>query len=284
MDDTARDEILAKLADGIDGLTDSDEWARYLAVQAKFHRYSFGNVMLILQQCPNASRVMAYGKRDGSTGWLSLGRNVIKGEHAIRIFAPSTRKGTNDAGEEETKLIGFRLVPVFDMSQTEGDPLPEVCTLLAGADDAGAFARLVKVAEGMGWRVEAPAEIDGYPGANGLCEHGRKLISVASDRSAAQMVKSMAHELGHAILHGSSSDYRANRGLCELEAESVAYVVCQHIGLDTSDYTFGYVATWVGADKARDKIKASGKAISRAAKTIIDALESPAEAMADIAA
>jgi antirestriction protein ArdC len=279
-----RDGIMKDLSEGIARLTNSDEWRRYLDVQARFHRYSFPNVMLIMLQCPAATRVASYRR------WQEMKRQVRKGEHGIRVWAPSTRKvaeatpnGAEDDQHEE--VTGFVLVPVFDISQTDGEPLPEVVHLLEGEDPAGIFGRLAAVAEGMGFKVTTSPEIPGHPGANGLCEYrddGRTVITVASNRSPLQMIKSLAHEITHAILHCGSE---LPRGRKELEAESGAYVVCRHLGLDTSEYSFGYVAVWQNgdADAAQEAIKASGRAISRASRKILAALDAEYEPQADAA-
>ena len=280
----ARREALAdQLADGIDALTQSEEWRRYLAAQARFHRYSFGNTLLIMRQCPAATQVASYKR------WQEMGRQVRKGESAIWIWAPCTRKVTETSetsedgdGEARRMLSGFRPVPVFDIGQTDGEDLPEVCHLLGGEDEDGMFGRLAAVAEGMGWTVRRAPGVDGHPGANGLCEHGARVITVASARSPLQQVKSLAHEMAHALLHGPRVDYPAARGLCELEAESVAYIVAASLGLDTSAYSFGYVAGWQNGDagKAREAIKASGARIQRAAGEILGALAKASELVA----
>ena len=155
--DAKRAEILGKLADGIDALSDSAEWQRWLDVQSRFHNYSFGNCLLILSQMPTASRVASFNK------WKELGRAVSKGEHGIRIFAPSTRKvevEREDGEKDEVRqLFGFRLVPVFDVSQTEGEPLPEAVKLLEGDAPEGIFGKLTKVAESVGFTVQVTPEV-----------------------------------------------------------------------------------------------------------------------------
>jgi antirestriction protein ArdC len=278
-----RAEVLEKLADGIDSLTTSDAWKSYLDCQAKFHRYSFTNTLLILCQNPAATRVASFKK------WQELERHVVKGETSIRIWAP---RGTPKAKAEAEKPEGetepskaprrsFVLVPVFDVSQTEGKPLPEPVHLLEGEDQAGMFGKLTKVAESIGYQVDVTPEIDGHPGANGLCEYGLRKLTVAGNRSAMQQVKSLTHEIAHAMLHEppESGEREATRGQCELEAESTAYVVGQSLGIDTSDYSFGYVAGWSGgdADKARATIKTCGGRISGASQKIFDELEAQAE-------
>jgi hypothetical protein len=276
-----REELLGKLSDGIDKLADSDEWRRYLDCQARFPRYSFNNTLLILCQKPDATTVMSFGNREGTTGWKSIGRHVKEGETSLRIFAPSTRKvAVEREGETEevSQLTGFRLVPVFDVSQTEGEPIPEAVHLLEGEAPEGVFDKLTKVAESIGFTVQVTPEIEGHPGANGLCEYGPKLLTVAGNRSAAQQIKSLAHEIGHAMLHGKP-ELQLTRNTCELEAESVAYVTCQQLGMDTSQYSFGYALGWKGndPDKAREAIKASGARIHTASQKIIDGLEAVAE-------
>jgi antirestriction protein ArdC len=277
--DARREELLAKLSDGIHKLADSDEWQRYLDCQANFHRYSFGNCLLILAQNPAASQVASFKK------WQELGRQVNKGETSLRIFAPSVRKvevqaETEDGAEtsERQTVTGFRLVPVFDVSQTSGEELPEPVKLLHGEAPEGVFGKLTKVAESIGYTVQVTPEVEGHPGANGLCEYEPKRITVAGNRSAAQQTKSLVHEIGHAMLHGKP-ELQMTRNTVELEAESVAYVTCQQLGLDTSDYSFGYALGWKGndPDKAREQIKASGARIHQASQKIIDGLEAQAE-------
>ena len=289
-----RDGILNELAAGIADLTTTEAWQRYLDVQSRFHRYSFANTMLIMMQCPGATAVMPYGNAEKQTGWLGIGRQVRKGETGIRIWAPSTRKldpaadrlkviGPDGKLAKTEVLTGFRLVSVFDVSQTDGEPLPKPNRLLDGDDPAGLFAQLMDVAIELGFSVQVTPEIAGRPGANGICvfvgESGAE-ITVAGSRSPAQKVKSEVHEIAHALLHNGSI---ITRGLKELEAESVAYVVCKYLGLDTSDYSFGYVAGWKGGDaeQAREAIKASGQRISGASKQILDGLEAEREVEAD---
>ena len=273
---TRREELLSKLTEGIDKLTESAEWQKYLDCQARFHHYSFRNCLLIVSQHPTATQVASFKK------WQEMGRQVNKGETSLRILAPSLRKVEIEAEDGKTdevrKVTGFRLVPVFDISQTSGVELPEPVKLLDGEAPQGVFGRLTRFAESIGFRVQVTPEVEGHPGANGLCEYGPKLITVAGERSAAQQVKTLAHEIGHALLHGSAES-RADRSVVELEAESAAYVVCSQLGMDTSGYSFGYVAVWQGGDaeKVRDQIKASGGRIQQASSAIIDGLERAAE-------
>jgi hypothetical protein len=290
-----RAALLAQLQDGIDALCESAEWQRYLDVQARFRTYSFSNTMLIVTQRPTATAVAS------AKAWLGMGREKIEGAAPLRIWAPVMGKpkaaegkaaeldgeqpGEEASERRSSRAVRFVLVPVYDVSQTTGEPLPEPVRLLQGEDEAGVFGRLATVAEGIGYSVQVTPEIDGHPGANGLCEFGHRRLTVAGNRSSLQQVKSLAHEIAHALLHepegdGPTPEFKQSRGERELEAESTAYVVCQQLGLDTSDYSFGYVAGWAGSGtprKTRNAIKAAGKRISGAAKHITEALEGQAQ-------
>ena len=170
---------------------------------------------------------------------LKLGRTVRKGEKAIWILAPMISPRNSDRLSGDREICGFKYVPVFDISQTEGEDPPEVCSRLAGDDPGACFFRLIGVAEALGYLV---GEAELAPGTNGRCSFDRRRIEVEVRNSPAQRVKTLAHEIAHAILHEGHQD----RSLAELEAESTAYVVCQRLGLDTGAYSFGYVATWAG--------------------------------------
>jgi uncharacterized protein DUF955 len=156
---------------------------------------------------------------------------------------------------------------VFDLAQTEGDPLPEPCARLAGDDPLGVFAQLVRVATTLGFAVEEHAFTDE---TNGDCAHDLRRIRVRIDLAPAHRVKTLAHELAHAILHAE----RTERGLMELEAESVAFIVCDALGLDAGAWSFGYVAGWAGGgEQALAAIKATGARIQRTADQILSALD-----------
>ncbi len=296
-----REALQHRLADGIGTLASSQEWQRYLAVQAKFHSYSFGNTLLIMLQRPDATRVMGFGTRDKKTGkpksgWLSVGQQVkgpdpVTGEkqHGIMIWAPNKRmvdvtdadgnvKMRNGKPVKREQMTGWHIAYVYDVRQTapmEGcQPLPEPVKILDGADDGDVFGSLAKVAGELGFTVEL-ADLGTRNGDTGFSPD---VIRVSENRPPRQRVKTLAHELGHAILH-RDTDYAANRPRCELEAESVAYIVLGYLGIDAGDYSFGYVATWGDVqsgddmDKIRAWIEASGKVIQKAAKQIITGLE-----------
>jgi len=255
------DQVLEALSAGIAQLTSSERWTEWLAVQSRFYHYSFRNTLLIELQCPHATRVAGY------RAWQALGRQVRKGEKSIAILAPVTRK-VADADHEQVDdktrvLVGFRPASVFDISQTDGEPLPEPCTRLQGDDPQNSYELLLGVAASIGYSVE-DADLDGT--TNGDCTYALRRIRVAADRSPAQRVKTLAHELAHALLHEGHS----NRPLAELEAESVAYVVCRNLGIPSDEYTFGYVATWAGGgDEAIAALKASAGRIQQTADKIL---------------
>jgi len=261
--------LLEGLSAGIAELTTSEKWTQYLDVQSKFHRYSPNNVMLILLQNPYATRVAGYN------AWKALDHQVMAKESALRILAPMKYK-RDDApeGEKTSEIRGFKMVPVFDISQTEGPDLPDVVSKLEGLAPEGVFVKLTEFAQGIGFRVERPESLDS--GANGDTSHSEGRIRVVSCNSEAQQAKTLAHEIGHALLHdpGVEATKDLERGLKELEAESTAYVICTALGMDTSDYSFGYVAGWAGgAPEAVQGIKASTGRIQKAATAVLKTFE-----------
>jgi len=259
-------ELLEKLAEGISNLTSSEEWQRHLDVQSRFHRYSFGNVLLIAAQCHEATRVA------GFNAWRKMNRSVRKGEKAIWILAPMVyKKADAEDGEDDRAIRGFKFVPVFDVAQTDGEELPSVCTRLDGDDTDGHYDQLRTVARSIGFSVE---DHEFVGSTNGDCCHSEHRIRVETTNSPAQRVKTLAHEIAHALLHEKFDD----RALAELEAESTAYVVLSSLGIDSSDYSFGYVATWAGGgEQAIAGIKASCERIQKSAASILRAFEPAAE-------
>jgi antirestriction protein ArdC len=233
---TTRDDVLRQLRDGITSLTESDNWMRYLDVQSRFHHYSWGNSLLIAQQYPEASKVAGYRT------WQQLGRQVRKGEKAIMILAPVVYNAKPKDGEEpstEGRVVrGFRSVPVFDYGQTDGEDLPEIATRLEGTDPVHAFRRLQVVAGELGYTVSFE-EMGGKK--NGECRFDTRTIAIRTGIAPAQTVKTLAHELGHAILHNPEEQAKRpfDRSIAELEAESVAYVISRDLGIDSGKYSFG---------------------------------------------
>jgi antirestriction protein ArdC len=255
-------ELLTQLMSGIAALTSSQSWTRHLDYQSRFHQYSFSNVVLIASQRPGATKVA------GFRTWKRLDRSVRRGEKAIWVVAPMVAKrGEEGAIGEEKVIRGFKHVPVFDISQTEGEDMPDICHRLTGDDPMAYYSRLVSGARSVGYGVESTRLPEGV---NGDCAFALRRIRVEERNSPAQRVKSLIHEIAHALLHEGQLD----RPLAELEAESTAYVVCRGLGMETDAYSFGYVATWAGGGaEAIAGIRSSCAAIQRTASFILASLE-----------
>ncbi|MEL4896117.1 ArdC-like ssDNA-binding domain-containing protein [Crocosphaera sp. Alani8] len=262
-----------QLEQGLAELLESGDWQRYLKTQSQFHNYSFNNVMLILSQFPEASRVAGYQR------WQELGRQVKKGTKSIKILAPLKRKieKENEKGELEAKtgIFGFRTVNVFDISQTEGDELPEIVSPLTG-DDQGFIDRLTAFSH----HNQVPVFFKGLLGrANGCCRYDGQTgdpIEIVVDPLLPKQhqTKTLAHEIGHSILHSRTQyDNHIPRSQAELEAESVAFIVLNYFGIDSSDYSFAYVASWQQGEDALENLRQSGMSIQKAANQIIDWIE-----------
>ena len=250
----ARLALLDQLANRVVELRSSETWSRFLATQARFHRYSPRNVMLISMQRPEATNVAGY------RAWAELDRHVLKGEQGLSILAPMVAR---DPTSDQHLITGFRWVSVFDISQTEGEPLPTPVTLLDDADPGHLEDRLCAVAHSLNLRV---LEADLPDGVNGELRWSDNTIAIRGSNAPLQRAKTIAHELGHALLHRSERD----RSRAEIEAESVAFVVLGALGADTAPYSAGYVASWLGEDgDLAAAITRSCEAIQRASAQII---------------
>jgi len=207
----------------------------------------------------------------GFNTWLKLGRHVRRGERGIAILAPCIYRAEQEAedqAEVRRVLRGFRVAHVFDLEQTEGEPLPEVARRLDGSDGYGAFDRLCAVAALLGYTVER----DDLGVTNGDCNFNLRRIRVHVCVSEAHGVKTLIHELAHAILHDDGLP--RERALAELEAESVAFILSSEFGIDSGSYSFGYLATWGGGgEEAIAAIRGCGERIAGAAKRILTAVE-----------
>ena len=282
-------ELTDKLENGILELYSSGKYAAYLSAMSKFHHYSFGNALLILLQCPYASHVA------GFTTWKRVfGRNVKKQEKGIQILAPCPRKqyvwreakdpatgnviqNPDGTAKMETVLITvprFKVATVFDISQTEGRELPSIgVTRLTG--DVEYFSEYYEKLVALS---PVAVEIDTVPGeANGYFSAAEQRIVLRPEMSQIQTIKTLIHEIAHAKLHDQSDvppEKRKPRSEKEVEAESIAYVVCQHFGIDTSEYSFGYVAGW-SKGKELTELKESLDCIHTTAGQIIAALDDP---------
>ena len=246
----AHDRLAAlhdRLTAQVEALVQSQDWKDFLAVAARFHRYSANNVLLILSQMPTATRVAGYRR------WQSLGRQVRRGEAGLAILAPcvSRARPLDEAEADERPelarvLRGFRVAHVFDISQTDGEPLAEVRPeLLAGHAPEGLWDCLAAQVADAGFVLRRGE----CGGANGRTDYLARVVTVRHDVDDAQAVKTLAHELAHVWLH-DPGDGTHHRGLAEVEAESVAYVVCAAAGLPSEDYSLPYVAGWAAGDPA----------------------------------
>lgn len=283
-------EITAQLEQGVKDLFDSERYQEYLNAMSKFHDYSLNNTMLIVMQKPDASLVAGYGKwRD------EFERHVKRGEKGIKILAPApykvkreVEKTDPDTGqpvigsdgkpvteEKEITIPAFKVVSVFDVSQTEGKEIPDlsVDTLTGSVEQYEDFFRALTRTSPVPVGFE---EITS--GAHGYYNNAEKRIAINEGESELQTVKTLIHEIAHAKLHdidltaALDEQSRPSRRTREVEAESIAYTVCQHFGLDTSDYSFGYVAGWSG-DKDIKELKASLETIRATASELITEIE-----------
>ena len=284
-------EITDRLEQGITELFDSERYKEYLRVMSKFHNYSFNNTLLIAMQKPDASLIA------GFTAWKNqFQRNVKKGEKGIKIIAPSPfkikqetekidpqtqkpvigRDGKPVTEEKEITIPAYKVVSVFDVSQTEGKELPDIAVdALTGDVEqySDFFAALEKTSPvPIGFE-----KIEG--GAHGYYHLEDKRIALDEGMSELQTLKTAIHEIAHAKLHDidlnapkDEQQPRVDRRTREVEAESVAYTVCQHYGLDTSDYSFGYVAGW-SSGRELAELKSSLETIRSAAADIINSID-----------
>lgn len=275
-----------KLEAGVKDVFESGAYMEYLKTMSKFHKYSFRNVILIFIQFPEASAVA------GFQAWKkNFGRTVKKGEHGIQIFAPfmvnelvyrdkmdkQTMRpifGPDGMPEKEwafEKRKTYRPVYVFDISQTEGKELPTY-TVGELIGDVPFYDHLFSAIEQV-----SPVEIAFRPPehSKGCYNLEEKKTYINEGMSQVQTVKTAIHETAHAILHAGDSENGEpvkNARTCEVEAESIAYVVCQYFGIDTSDYSFAYVTSW-SRDKELNELKASLDCISTTAAEFIDSIE-----------
>ena len=284
-------EITDRLEQGITELFESERYKEYLRVMSKFHNYSFNNTLLIAMQKPDASLVA------GFSSWKNnFGRNVMKGEKGIKIIAPSPftvkqevektdpqtgkpvigKDGKPVTEEKEIKVPAYKVVSVFDVSQTEGRELPDIAVneLTGDVDRFKDFFAALEQAAPVPVGFE---KIEG--GAHGYYHLEEKRIAIDEGMSDLQTLKTAIHEIAHAKLHDidlnapkEEQKPRVDRRTREVEAESVAYTVCQHYGLDTSEYSFGYVAGW-SSGKELAELRGSLETIRSTAAEMINAID-----------
>ena len=282
-------EITDKLEAGLKELFESEKYKSYLSTMSKFHNYSFNNTLLIAMQKPEATLVAGY------QAWQkNFERHVNKGEKAIRILAPAPYKikeerdkldpvtgdlmfdenGMRQKEETEVTIPAFRAVSVFDVSQTDGKPIPEleVNELLSTVEGYEDFVQaLMNISP-------VPIAFEDIPGdSKGYFSTAEKRIAVQENMSESQTLKTMVHEVAHSMLHDKEVNQSMDipvkdRNTKEVEAESVAFTVCQHFGIDTSDYSFGYIAGWSSGRNMKE-LKSSLDTIRKTASELITGIE-----------
>lgn len=284
-------EITDRLEEGLKELFESKKYKSYLSMMSKFHNYSANNIQLITMQCPDATFVAGY------KAWQTeYNRHVNRHEQGIRILAPAPytmkkerdkvdpvtgeivldRDGMPQKEEVEIRIPAFRVVHVYDVSQTDGEPLPEleVKELLTTVEDYEDFIKAVS------YISPVPVGFEDIPGdTRGYFSPSEKRIAVQEGMAQSQTIKTMVHETAHAILHDKEVDRSNGQNIPvkdertkEVEAESIAYTVCQHFGIDTSGYSFGYIAGW-SSGKDMKELKSSLDTIRRTASELIMGIE-----------
>lgn len=285
-------ELTDKLERGLTELFNSDSYKNYLSTMSKFHNYSFNNTLLIAMQKPEASLVAGY------KAWQkNFERHVNKGEKAIRILAPAPykikeerdkidpvtqeimldRDGNPQKEEVEITIPAFRAVSVFDVSQTDGKPIPQLEAKELLSDVEG-YQDMIHAVEAVS---PVPIEMEEIAGeSKGYFDREARRIAVQENMSESQTLKTMIHEVAHSMLHNKEMEQdeqaRKDRNTKEVEAESIAYTVCQHFGVDTSEYSFGYIAGWSSGRDTKE-LKSSMDTIRRAASELITGIEEQLE-------
>ena len=269
------------LKDGVKDYFQSDTYKQYLTTMSKFHNYSPRNIQLILMQNPEASHVASFKK------WKDeFERSVNKGEKSLRIFAPITLKRrdpkTNEPlldenGNEQT-FMSFKLVPVFDVSQTNGKELPKPIYELEGTyEDYGNLYKSAKeVSEANGVPLSFSKDTKG---SNGFYSVTNNEIVIKQGMSEQQTLKTIFHEMAHSDLHNMEKlqETPLKRSTAELQAESVAFVVASHYGLDTSEYSFGYLATWTDDPNGLSDLEGQIKIVQKEADSLISRIDKTLE-------
>lgn len=285
-------ELTDKLERGLTELFNSDSYKNYLSTMSKFHNYSFNNTLLIAMQKPEASLVAGY------KAWQkNFDRHVNKGEKAIRILAPAPykikeerdkvdpvtqeiildRDGNPQKEEVEITIPAFRAVSVFDVSQTDGKPIPQLEAKELLSDVEG-YQDMIHAVEAVS---PVPIEMEEIAGeSKGYFDRETRRIAVQENMSESQTLKTMIQEVAHSMLHNKEMEQdeqaRKDRNTKEVEAESIAYTVCQHFGVDTSEYSFGYIAGWSSGRDTKE-LKSSMDTIRRTASELITGIEEQLE-------
>lgn len=261
------DDVFQSIEDGIREVYRSDQYQKYLQVMSRFTNYSVNNCILIFQQMPEARLVAGYH------AWKTkFKRNVKRGEKGIRILAPIRKSVKKEEAQEapEEEVTRFRKVCVFDLSQTEGEPLPSfmIDQLEGAVDDYEDFLEQLELLAPVPVRFERLKD-----NVHGYYSSLEKEIVLNPDMTQLQTVKTLIHEIAHSYLHSApAAADEISRARKEIEAESVAYILCRHYGLDTGEYSFRYLA---GYSSSQDlpELKASMERIHTASSHLIRSLE-----------
>ncbi len=265
---TSRDkvsELISEIKKGVAYIHTSEDWKKWLDFNSRFWAYSFHNQMLIAIQKPTATRVAGFHT------WKDCKRHVKKGERGIKILAPiiiKTAIKDEETGEEKTvkALRNFRIVTVFDISQTEGEEMPSIHSPLQGVAPSGVFDSLKILIERKGYTVtfkDLPEGLYGYVNKS-------KQIVLRQEESEAQSLDTLCHEMSHAILGHVDSDTPRNDQ--ELEAETSAWIICRNLGLETRKSSFAYLATWTAGKDRDTKLEKAGHRGCEAAREILGGL------------
>ena len=264
--------LLDQLKEGTKNIFTSGKYTEYLTIMSKFHKYSFRNTLLIHSQNPEASRVAGFGT------WKSFGRSVNKGEQGLQILAPAPYKKliTVDhdpqgkplakSEEKEVTVTAFKVAYVFDVAQTNGKEIPTLANKLT--DDVKSFENIF---DSLKKASPFPIEFEdiAIPNCNGYCSPDRQKIAISNGLSQSQIIKTAIHEIAHAMMHTNTD---VDRQTAEVQAESVAFITCSHFGIDTSQYSFGYVASW-SSNKDLAKLEQSLTVIQNTSNSLISAAE-----------
>lgn len=294
------DALHEKLTSAVESLVTGEDWRRAMEFAARFRSRSFNNTLLIYVQHyaayeagqvpePMPTHVAGYQQ------WRDLGRNVSRGQPGYQIFAPVTarmasREPANadswrrlargekpEPGEViRTRMVGAKPAYVWDISQTQGPPIPEVPVpkLLTGQAPAGLWDGLARIVSEQGFTLHDAPDADYLDGANGMTHWLKRTVHVRADMDAAARVRTLGHEVGHIVLHDRDTvDAVLHRGIAEVEAESVALMITAAHGMDSSQYTIPYVATWASQVPNQDPVQTVQNAAARVRTAALGILE-----------
>ncbi|QGH04090.1 PBECR4 domain-containing protein [Streptococcus dysgalactiae] len=279
-------ELSKTLKEGIKNFLDSDQYKQFLTTMSQFHHYSPRNIQLLLAQNPTVTAVASFKK------WKDdFGRTVNKGEKSLRVWAPVTvNKKDSKTGEvilnkegKPVKQTFFKLVPVFDVSQTNGKELPKLINELEGTHED--YANLYRASKEVSLDKGVAIEINNSPGeAKGYYSPNENKIVLKPGMSEQQTLKTLFHEMAHSDLHNNEAmkGKQLTRSTEELQAESVAYVVASHYGFDTGEYTFGYLASWSQDKEGLADLEAQLSIVQKEANDLIKRLDTTLEKYKDV--